>query len=68
MYFIVNLYPMQYNEYKMFIYRENGQLRPTRNKSKPPSSIDSRRLSVARPSSPPPPPPVKRHSTGKIIL
>uniref|UniRef100_A0A2S2R034 Ephexin-1 n=1 Tax=Sipha flava TaxID=143950 RepID=A0A2S2R034_9HEMI len=49
---------------------ENGQIRaPVRNASKPPSSVDSRRLSVARPSSPPPPPPplpppVKRHSTG----
>ncbi|XP_060837563.1 uncharacterized protein LOC132919757 [Rhopalosiphum padi] len=42
----------------------NGEIRPIRNRSKPPSSIDSRRLSVARPSSPPPPPPVKRHSTG----
>ncbi|XP_027845918.2 uncharacterized protein LOC114126222 [Aphis gossypii] len=42
----------------------NGEIRPVRNRNKPPSSIDSRRLSVARPSSPPPPPPVKRHSTG----
>ncbi|XP_050540571.1 uncharacterized protein LOC126905152 isoform X2 [Daktulosphaira vitifoliae] len=41
----------------------NGQIQaPIRNTSKPPSSIDSRRLSVARPSSPPPPPPVKKHS------
>lgn len=53
----------------MTICRENGQIRaPIRNTSRPPSSIDSRRLSVARPSSPPPPPPVKRHSTGKILL
>ncbi|CAI6348430.1 unnamed protein product [Macrosiphum euphorbiae] len=46
--------------------KDNGNIRPVRIRSKPPSSIDSRRLSVAvaRPSSPPPPPPVKRHSTG----
>lgn len=52
----------------ILIRRKNGQVlcAPVRNASKPPSSIDSRRLSVARPSSPPPPPPasVKRHSTG----
>lgn len=54
----------------MFIHRDNGTIRPVKIRNKPPSSIDSRRLSVAvaRPSSPPPPPPVKRHSTGKIIL
>ncbi|VVC34005.1 Hypothetical protein CINCED_3A011010 [Cinara cedri] len=44
---------------------ENDQMNlPVRKSSKPPSSIDSRRLSVARPNSPPPPPPVKQHSTG----
>ncbi|XP_022164823.1 uncharacterized protein LOC111029894 [Myzus persicae] len=45
---------------------DNGTIRPVKIRNKPPSSIDSRRLSVAvaRPSSPPPPPPVKRHSTG----
>lgn len=58
------------DEKKSLVCRENGQIRaPVRNASKPPSSVDSRRLSVARPSSPPPPPPpsttVKRHSTGK---
>jgi len=54
---------------KLYIVRDNGQIHvPVRNTSKPSSSIDSRRLSVARPSSPPPPPPVKRHSTGKNLL
>lgn len=55
----------------IFICRENGQIYaslPVKNTSKPPSSIDSRRLSVARPSSPPPPPPPVQRNGINIII
>lgn len=53
---------------QILICRENSDVHASVKKTcSPPSSLDSRRLSVARPSSPPPPPPVKRHSTGKTL-